>query len=114
MTAASRGPMGPSATTGAFAIFPNPEVGGRAQADLLRTDRYQKLTIDGFIKTYAPPVENDSAAYQRFVRERLGVGGDTALRDLTPQQFDILLGLVRRYEGTRPGVVIDRPARGGG
>ena len=60
---------------GPFAIFSNRTMGWRALAVCLLTyfQRYGLNTIDGIIDRYAPPLENNTAAYKALVSKQLGI-----------------------------------------
>lgn len=55
-----------------FAHFPSPEVGFQALYDLLNGPRYSGLTIEAAINKYAPPVENNTTNYVKFVCSAVG------------------------------------------
>jgi hypothetical protein len=95
---------------GAFAIFPGPESGSDALDALLHTSKYQDSTLDDAIAKYAPASENNTAAYQAYIRAHLGVPGATLLRDLTPNQMDALQRGIRAYEGSQLGKIRHVPA----
>lgn len=50
-----------------FAHYPNPEIGFKAMTDLLGGKHYGPMTIRDAINTYAPPTENNTGQYVRFV-----------------------------------------------
>lgn len=88
-----------------FAIFASAEAGWAAMDAKLRTDEWQKKTVDKAIYDWAPPrnakghVINDTVGYQRKVRAALEVTGDTKLSSLTPEQFETLKQTIARIEG---------------
>jgi hypothetical protein len=86
-----------------FAIFPDEETGTRAMMALLRTSRYQELTVNGAINRWAPPFENDTIAYQRFVEQQMGVSGNTPMAILTDAQLQRMTEAMRVKEGWIPG-----------
>jgi hypothetical protein len=98
--AKSHGAIG---TDGRFAIFPDEATGTAALDALLRTQRYQQMSIDQTIATYAPPHENNTAAYQAYVARRLGVPRTTPVSQLSPAQMVILRDAIRTFEGWQPG-----------
>lgn len=59
-----------------FCVFADPTWGIRAIARLLVNyqDRYGLNTVRGIIDRWAPPVENDTRAYQASVAGQIGVG----------------------------------------
>ena len=62
----------------AFETFQSPEWGFRAGAVLLRNyqRRYELQTLSEIIHRFAPPTENHTTNYARFVARRVGVGMD--------------------------------------
>ncbi|EGQ8922587.1 structural protein, partial [Vibrio parahaemolyticus] len=62
----------------AFETFKAPEWGFRAGAILLRNyqQRHELHTLTEIIHRFAPPNENHTANYARFVAGRVGVGMD--------------------------------------
>lgn len=61
-----------------FAVFVTPEAGFRALARILRTYRTKHglVTVRGIIGRWAPPHENNTAAYVAQVAKAAGVGAD--------------------------------------
>lgn len=111
--AQSRGAIG---TDGRFAVFPTYEDGRRAKEALLwESNAYRGMTINQAIHRYAPPFENDTAAYVSAVARAVGVGADTPMSALTPAQRQTMLDAMERVEGFRPGrengVQVDAPPR---
>jgi hypothetical protein len=88
---------------GRFAIFPSEEIGKRAALANLSRPEYQANTINKVIEKWAPPGENDTAAYQRFVRDQTGLSGDTRLSSLTQPQLERLYEVIKRFEGWKVG-----------
>lgn len=66
---------------GGFAQFPDMNTGLRAMADQLRLyyNRDKLDTLTGIITKYAPPQENDTAAYIKDVASRTGFGANDRL-----------------------------------
>lgn len=91
--------------SGQFAIFPDEATGEAALDAWLREPERQSVTLDDMIRGYAPKEENDTPAYQRFVRNRLGVPGDTRLGKLTTPQLELLKTIIRAREGWKAGTV---------
>ena len=73
--------LSPQQTDPRFCIFSSAEYGIRALALTLETyeDVHKLTTLRGWIDRWAPPVENDSAAYLVDVVARSGVGSDTPI-----------------------------------
>jgi hypothetical protein len=63
---------------GPFAIFSSRTMGWRALAVCLLTyfEKHGLNTIDGIVDRYAPPGENNTAAYKTLVSGRLGIKAD--------------------------------------
>lgn len=102
--------MGAIGSDGRFAIFPDLQTGTNALAQLMSS--YQRRgfnTIDKIVKRYAPPRENNTAAYGDFLAGQLGVGrGDV----LGAGQLNNLVGGISLYESKfnplSQGVVINQ------
>jgi hypothetical protein len=93
-----------------FAIFPSQEQGRKAKESLLfESDavimgkKYKDRTLDDAISTYAPSSENDTAQYQKIVRDAAGVSGNTQMKDLSPEQRQRVLAAMKRHEGWKEG-----------
>lgn len=86
-----------------FEEFETPEAGIRAAAVTLRTyrKRYGLRTLSQIIARWAPPNENDTAAYIRAVSEWSGIGEHDEVRD--PDDFPRLLAaMIRMENGLNP------------
>lgn len=97
---------------GKFAVFPDEATGVAALRDLLTIPKYQRMTVDEVIKSYAPHGQNNTAAYQAMVRGALGVDGSTRLGSLSADQLDRLVATIRKKEGAKAGTINSRPAGG--
>jgi hypothetical protein len=87
-----------------FAIFPDQQSGAKAKESLLfESKNYKDKSIDDAISRYAPSTENDTAAYQKKVREAAGVDGKTKMSDLTPDQRQKVLAAMKQQEGFKEG-----------
>jgi len=75
------------------------EMGWQALYDLLDTSTYQNLTLDDAIARYAPPSQNNTAAYQTYVSNQLGVPGSTPLSSLSEPAMTRLGEWIANYEG---------------
>jgi hypothetical protein len=101
--AQSQGAVG---SNNGFAVFPDAATGNTALNNLLNTQTYQNLSVNGAIARYAPAFENNTAAYQSFVTNTLGVSGTTSMSSLSSTQMQALEGAIRQQEGYIPGTVI--------
>lgn len=89
---------------GRFGVFPSADAGHQALDNLLHGQTYINRTIGGAIAIYAPGFENNTASYQQFLTNALGVSANTPLSSLSPAQFQTLENAIARYEGTNaPG-----------
>lgn len=80
-------------TDSAFVCFEAPKWGIRALCTVLRTyhKKHRLDTVEGLIRRWAPPVENDTDSYAEFVAGRLGVSVDETIDVL---QWDTMRKLV--------------------
>lgn len=74
-----RAGAGQVGTANGFAVFATPEAGWAALDRQIALDAGRGLTLQQFIYKYAPPSENNSAAYLDFVAKNLGVSPSTPL-----------------------------------
>jgi len=91
---------------GGFAVFPNAALGKAALAALLRTSTYKSLTLNGAISRYAPPSENNTSAYQNFVRHQTGLGGNSSMSTLTDAQINSVVNAIQVHEHWTSGDVL--------
>ena len=75
-----------------FAAFETPEYGLRAGAKTLETygRKYGINTIRGAITRFAPPSENNTDNYVKFISDKLGIDPDAPI-DLTDSEFNAAL-----------------------
>lgn len=93
----------------AFKRFASAAWGYRAVFVLLHTYRvrYGLRTIDGWIARWAPPVENDTAAYTAFVAQRSGIAPDAEVDTLDGASMRRIVAAMSRMENGRPAVGAD-------
>jgi hypothetical protein len=78
--------------------------GFAAMDALLRTETYQRLTLDQAIKRAVPASKDNTAQYQAETRRLLNLPGSTNMSDLTPQQMTLLEGyIIPKLEGYLAG-----------
>lgn len=65
-----------------FAIFPDANTGWAALERQIQLDAARGHTLKSFITKYAPPGENDTASYLRYLTAKLGADANTFLADL--------------------------------
>ena len=85
---------------GKFAIFPSPEVGRAALVALLKTNRYQNLTIAKAMERYAPWADsNNPRVYAQTLASAIGVSVETRLSNMTDLQLQRMAEGIARVEG---------------
>ncbi len=85
---------------GKFAIFPSPEVGRNALVALLKTSRYQNLTLAKAMERYAPWADNNNPEiYAQTLAKGVGVSVNTLLRDMNELQLQRMAEGISRVEG---------------
>ncbi len=92
---------------GAFAIFADHAAGFAALIALLKSASYASRTLREAIFRYAPPSENDSERYLRFVTGRTGIDPDQVLGSLPVAQLRRLGDAIQAMEGWNEGA--ERP-----
>jgi hypothetical protein len=95
--------QGEIGSAGGFAVFNRESAGQSAIVELLSRPAYQALTVFGAINRWAPPVENDTAAYQARVQNLTGLDGQTQMSTLTGGQLQSVANAIRNVEGWTPG-----------
>ena len=88
---------------GGFAVFPDESTGMAAIGALLRTDKYNSLTVGGAIMRYAPPAENNTSAYQKKLSQLTNIPLNTPMRRLSDEQLQNVANAIRQIEGWKPG-----------
>lgn len=97
--------MGAIGAAGGFAVFPDEQTGIAAVKQLLTTKNYANKTIAGAISRYAPPSENNTAAYQRSIEKLTGLNINRKMSELSDQELDKVANAIRHIEGWKPGTV---------
>ena len=88
---------------GGFAIFPDAETGARAVGALMRTQNYKNLSIADAIARYAPPSENNTAAYQAAIRKQTGLDSTRKISTLSDAELGRVVNAIRQHEGWKEG-----------
>ena len=106
--------QGAIGTDGRFAVFPTLEQGLKAKEELLfgKNSNYSRLSITDAINRYAPPNENNTAAYINSVTKAVGVPDSTILGALDSGQRSTFLNAINKVEGFKEGKVL-QAAKGG-
>ncbi|HLN97986.1 MAG TPA: RHS repeat-associated core domain-containing protein, partial [Pyrinomonadaceae bacterium] len=93
---------------GGFAVFGTEGSGQGAIVELLSRSSYQSQTVAGAIARWAPPNENNTVAYQRWIETATGLSAQTRLNTLSRDQLRSMANAIRRIEGWNPGTVTTR------
>lgn len=88
---------------GGFAIFPDSETGTRAISALMRTKNYNNLSIADAIARYAPPSENNTAAYQAAIRKQTGLDSSRKISTLSETELGRVVDAIKQHEGWKEG-----------
>ncbi len=91
---------------GNFAIFPDYDTGFAAFKTKVTVD-YKGKTITEFLNIWAPPSENDTPAYIKYVVQQIGgnVTASTKISSLTSTQQTKMLDAMKTYEGFISGSI---------
>jgi hypothetical protein len=94
---------------GAFKQFESAAWGYRAMFMLLHTYRVRRSldTLRRMIGRYAPPVENDTAAYVSFVAARAAVDADAPLDTLSRVPMVAVVAAMSRVENGADAIAAD-------
>lgn len=96
--------MAPDQPDQSFVYFTDPRYGIRAMVKILQSYRRRGIrTVRDIINTWAPPIENNTAAYVESVAGRMGVSPDAPI-DLenTGQVIELLQAITLHENGQQP------------
>lgn len=87
-----------------FAIFPSEEIGFAAIKKWLQHPKRINSNIQTVISWYAPATDgNDPNSYSSKVAKALNVPITHKIKDLNPEQLDIMATKIKEVEGWKPG-----------
>src|SRR3989338_671228 len=89
-----------------LSVFPTDELGHKAFVKDLK-DNYMGDSIDRMIGHFAPPKENNTKRYAKFLHEKTGVYDDRPLKDFTQAQFKKLWMAIQKKEGYKVGIITE-------
>lgn len=89
---------------GGFAVFPDYESGHSALLDTLK-NTYGNKSLNQMIKNYAPPHENDTGQYLKFLQNKTGVTDNKKIKDFSAEEFEKLSQAIMQMEGQKEGVI---------
>ncbi|MDR1697070.1 MAG: hypothetical protein LBR41_02525 [Rickettsiales bacterium] len=90
---------GAAGCNGRFIVFPDENTGMRAITELLQSRVYNTLSVGAAIMKWAPPVENDTVAYQNHLARVTGLSLDRAISSLTELELSRVAAAIRQMEG---------------
>lgn len=91
-------------SNGKFAIFPEEETGMRAIIKLLRSNKYNNLSIKDAIHKYAPAADNNNPArYTQKVANLTGLSPEKIIKNLDDNEIRNVANAIRKIEGWNPG-----------
>lgn len=99
---------------GGFAVFPDYETGHVALLDSLKNSHGNK-DIPALMNVYAPPKDNNTKKYIKFIRKKTGINGNKKIRDFTSLEFENLWKAIEKMEGwgkDKEGKIIELPVKG--
>ena len=88
---------------GRFAIFPDATTEFNAMTNLLSTNTYQNLTIEGAINRYAPQQENNVDNYLKSIEKQTGFSRSTPMNNLSRDNLLKLAKAMANHEGNISG-----------
>lgn len=95
--------QGAIGSDGRFAIFPSYDAGRKAKESLIFDGKgYKDKTLTDAIARYAPPGENNTAAYQSNVLASVG-GANKRMSEYTAEERTAIMNAMERVEGFKVG-----------
>jgi hypothetical protein len=91
---------------GGFAVFPDYENGHKALLDCLK-DTYGNSPLKELINGYAPPHQNDTPKYLKFLQNKTGVFDDKKVKDFSQSEFEKLWKAIEQMEGWKEGKIAE-------
>lgn len=92
--------------THSFAIFPDDKSGHESLLDTLITT-YGDSSIHEMIYSYAPPKDNPTKKYERFLQKKTRIYDDTPINKFTKVQFEKFWKAIQQMEGYKVGKIVE-------
>lgn len=89
-----------------FAVFPDYKSGHNALIEVLLS-KYQTYTIPKLMQKYAPPFENNTRKYIKFLLEQTGVSRDKKIEKFSSEEFEKLWKGIEAMESSKEGNIIE-------
>lgn len=96
----------PIGVTHNFAIFADDKSGHATLLDLLM-EKYGNYSIHRMIYEFAPPSENPTKKYERYLHETIGIWDDTKIKNFTKTQFEKLWKAIQHFEDYKVGKIVE-------
>jgi hypothetical protein len=87
-----------------FAIFPTEDAGWKALYNQINKDKTRNFTLNEFVNKYAPPSENDTAAYIDFLGKELDVSSGININKLDTKKLAVAIAKQEGYKGDFPDI----------
>lgn len=89
-----------------LAVFPDYDSGHAALLDVLKIT-YTNTSIEEMMQNYAPPHENNTKKYIKFLQEATGVKDGKKIKDFTSSELDKLWNGIEKMEGSKEGIITE-------
>ena len=89
-----------------FAVFPDYESGHDALIDVIKFN-YWNSSIAEMMEVFAPPVENNTARYIKFLQKATGVYDNKKIKNFTSAEFEKLWQGIEKLESWKEGSVVE-------
>ncbi len=96
----------PIGATHHLAVFSDDQSGHAALLDLLR-EKYGNYSIHRMIYKFAPPSENPTKKYEKYLHETIGIWDNTPIKDFTAAQFVKLWEAIQHFEEYTAGKIVE-------
>lgn len=106
----ARSVPGYKGSDGRFAVYDTPEAGNAAQTKLLQSYGKRGVnTVEGIVNRWAPPKENDTGAYVRFVAQKAGLDPRAPIDMNDPAVVSRVQAAMAEHENGRPVAQAESP-----
>ena len=91
--------------TDKWAVFPDEQTGLKAITKLLRTKKYNNLSVADAIKRYAPVSDgNNPEQYSKHISKMTGLPATSIINDLNDTDLTRIARAIQQFEGWTPGI----------
>lgn len=96
---------------GGFAVFPDYSTGHNALLILL-TKEYGNFNLIKLMGKFAPPHENKTKKYIKFIAKQTGVKESVEIQNYSPSEFIKLWTAIEKFEGWKIGTIKEYSTQG--